>query len=69
MSLQVQVGQVGLAAPLTHEVQPGLTDRDVQAVPWGLPDLSVLVPLLTLSGENTTSVLAMHTEWHSVQWH
>lgn len=59
--LQVQVGQVDLCPPLTLEVQVGLCDQSVQAVPFDLLDLSALVPLLTLSGKNTTLVLVIHT--------
>lgn len=49
---------VDLAPPSIPVLQVGLTGQDVQVVPSDPPDLSVLVPLLTLSGENTASALA-----------
>lgn len=50
-----------LCPPAAPGAQVGLTDPTVQAVPLDLLDLSALDPLLSLSGKNTTSVLAMHT--------
>lgn len=52
------MGLGDLAPPSIPGLQVGLTGQDVQVVPADPLDLSVLVPLLTLSGENTTSALA-----------
>lgn len=57
---QVPVDLVDLAPLLIPALQVGLSGQDVQVVPSDPHDLSVLVPLLTLSGENTTSALAKH---------
>lgn len=53
---------VDLAPLSVPGLQVGLTGQDVQAVPSDPLDLSVLVPLLTLSGKNTTSALAKHNK-------
>lgn len=64
---QVPVGLVGLALLSSPALQVSLTGQDVQVVPSDPLDLSVLVPLLTLSGENTTSALAKRNKsgWSS----
>lgn len=54
----VRVGLVDLAPLSIPALQVGPTGQDVQVVPFDPDDLSALVPLLTLSGENTTSALA-----------
>lgn len=60
MCQQVLVGLVHLAPLSVPALQVALPGQDVQVVPSDPLDLSVPVPLLTLSGENTTSALAKH---------
>lgn len=60
---RVQVGQEDRCLPAALGGQMGLIDPAVQVVPLDLPDLSALDPLLSLSGKNTTPVLAVHAKF------